>query len=140
MDKHAVYNAVSGVIGLALAIVFFMILFGKIDIVGMLENGGRGDAIAIFETRQVNGADAKEHVVKFLKSSADTLDSKLKGAAAKLNMDVIDKESLFVHSSRSHNNGHCVRLGVIDSDFTDQIDRIFLFVDGDGLIEVENDC
>ena len=140
MDKHTVYNTVSSAVGVTLAIVFFLILVGKIDVLRMLEDGGMGDAVTIFDTRHLSDDDATARVTEFLKNSAEALDSKLEDAAAKLNVDVIDKESLFVYSSLSHNNGYCVRLGVIDSDTTEQAGKIFLFVDEDGIIEVENGC
>lgn len=140
MDKHTVHNTVSGVIGAALAIVFFMILFGKIDVIALVENEGMGDAINIFDTRHMGAADAKARVTEFLKNSPDAIDSKLEDAAEKLHLEVIDKESLFAHSSFSHEEGHCVRVGIIDFDLTDQAGRIFLFVDKEGFVKVENDC
>ncbi len=140
MDKHTVYNAVSGTIGIALAVLFFLILFGKIDVVGLVEEKGLGGATSIFEAHYLSAADAKAYVAKFLEGSPRALASKLGPAATNLGVTAVAPDNLYTHSTFRHNGGRCVRIGIIDDDTTEKVARIFLFVDRDGIVHVENDC
>ncbi len=47
---------------------------------------------------------------------------------------------MYIHSTFRHNGGRCVRIGIVDDDTTMQAGRVYLFVDRDGIVHVENDC
>ncbi len=70
MDKDTIYNTVSGAVGACLAIIFFLILFGRIDLLGLVEEGSLGKATRIFETRYLSAADAKAHASRFIAACA----------------------------------------------------------------------